>query len=338
MTTTSQGPTSSAELLAGETTTIPETGMHVVTLGTAAGPAVRGRRSGISTAVVVDGHLYIVDCGLGMVRQAARAGLTMDRLRGVFLTHLHSDHVSDLPGLLLYNWGPAVNGFTEPFLIAGPGPTRLPEGATAHVEPATAGTSQLISHLLSTYAYDINIRINDEDRPPLPELVLARDVELPPTVPADPDSNLCPDMEPFEVHADDHVRVLATLVDHPPVFPAFASRFESAHGSVVVSGDTTEHANVVRLAQGADILVHEAIDIHPYRLRGLPEAYVSHLTRSHTDLRGAGRVAATAQVGRLVLSHLAGIENDADAAPTREVFPQTVVAEDGDVFSLARRL
>jgi ribonuclease BN (tRNA processing enzyme) len=164
--------------------------------------------------------------------------------------------------------------------------------------------------------------------------VLAQDVELPPAVRADPDDNLCPDMEPFEVHADDHVRVLATLVDHPPVFPAFAYRFESAHGSVVVSGDTTEHANVVRLAQGADVLVHEAIDIDPYLLRGLPEAYVSHLTRSHTDLRGAGRVAAAAQVGRLVLSHLAGIEDDAAGAPAREVFPQTVVAEDGDVFSL----
>ncbi|OMQ15913.1 MBL fold metallo-hydrolase [Modestobacter sp. VKM Ac-2676] len=310
--------------------------MHVVTLGTAAGPAVRGQRTGISTAVVVDGNVYIVDCGLGMVRQAARAGLTMDRLRGVFLTHLHSDHISDLPGLLLYNWGPAVSGFTEPFVIAGPGPAGLPEGSTVHVEPAGGGTSQLVAHLLSTYAYDINTRINDESRPPLPELVRARDIELPPTVTADPDHQLCPDMEPFEVYADDHVRVLATLVDHPPVFPSFAYRFDSAHGSVVVSGDTKEHANVVRLAQGADILVHEAIDIDPYLLRGLPEKFMAHLTRSHTDLRGAGRVAAAAQVGRLVLSHLAGINGDEDAGPTREVFPQTVVAEDGQVFSLTR--
>ncbi|MEU2349454.1 MBL fold metallo-hydrolase [Modestobacter sp. NPDC049651] len=315
--------------------TVPATGMHVVTLGTAAGPAVRGPRAGIATAVVVDGDVYLVDCGLGVTRQVKNAGLTMDRLRGIFLTHLHSDHTSELPALLLYNWGPAVSGITQPLPIIGPGQARLPRGAAVHVQPATGGTRRLVADLLSSYAYDVNIRVFDEDRPPLEDLLLAREIDLPRGVHADPDRHPCPPMEPFEVYRDEHVRVLATLVDHPPVFPAFAFRFESAHGAVVLSGDTTEHPNTVRLAQDADVLVHEAIDLDYYLAQDLPEAYVQHLADSHTDLEGAGRVAAQAGVGALVLSHLGGIFTDADADRARAVFARTTVADDGQVFSVA---
>jgi hypothetical protein len=82
---------------------IPATGTFLVTLGTAAGPAVRSPRRGIASAVVVDGHLYLVDCGLGLVRQAVEALLPMSELRAVLLTHQHSDHTVELPGLLLFN-------------------------------------------------------------------------------------------------------------------------------------------------------------------------------------------------------------------------------------------
>ncbi|MFW3170906.1 MBL fold metallo-hydrolase [Geodermatophilus sp. CPCC 206100] len=319
----------------GESTPVPSTGTHLVTLGTAAGPAIRGPRIGISTAIVVDGHLYLVDCGLGMVRQAAAAGLTMDRLRALFLTHLHSDHTSELPGLLLYNWGPGVNGIVDPVRIVGPGPARLPSGAEVHVPPPEAGTERFVRDLLQAYAYDINIRVYDEGRAPLDDLVRPEDIRLPQEVGADPDRNPCPEMEPFEVYADESVRVLATLVNHPPVFPAFAFRFESAGGSVVVSGDTTEHPNVVRLATGADVLVHEAIDPAFYRAQNLPAAQLEHILESHTDLQAVGRVARDAGVGHLVLSHLGGIQDDADAAPTRAVFGGPVtVAADGQVFAV----
>ena len=314
-------------------TPVPGTGTHVVTLGTAAGPAIRGPRAGISTAVVVDGHLYLVDCGLGMVRQAIAAGLTMDRLRGLFLTHLHSDHISELPGLLLYNWGPGVNGIVDPVRILGPGPARLPKGAEVHVKPAKGGTERFVEDLLEAYAYDVNIRVFDEGRAPLDDLVQAQDIQLP--VHADADRTPCPEMEPFEVYADEHVRVLATLVNHPPVFPAFAFRFESADGTVVVSGDTTEHPNVVRLARGVDVLVHEAIDPAFYRAQGLPAGQLEHILESHTDLEAVGRVARDAGVGHLVLSHLGGIQDDSDAAPTRAVFGGPVtVAADGQVFPI----
>lgn len=313
---------------------VPTTGTHVVTLGTAAGPAIRGPRLGISTAVVVDGNLYVIDCGLGMVRQAVAMGLTMNRLRALFITHLHSDHIVELPGLLLFNWGPSVDGIVEPVRILGPGPAPLPEGAEIRIPPAEPGTEQFVRDLLEAYSYDINVRVFDEGRAPLDKLVQAEDIRIPRKVHADPDRNPVPEMEPFEIYEDEHVRVLATLVNHPPVFPSFAFRFDTAHGSVVISGDTTEHANVVRLATGVDLLVHEVIDPAFYQTQNLPPELLEHIIESHTDLQGVGRVARDAGVGHLVLSHLGGVQDDSDADVTREIFQPVTVADDGQVFSI----
>lgn len=249
---------------------VPQTGTFVVTLGTAAGPALRSPRQGIATAIVVDGQVYLIDCGLGVSRQIVAAGLDMAKLRGIFVTHLHSDHVSEVPGVLLYNWGPPVQGFTERFEIVGPGSAgQLPEGYPAPINPATPGTKEMVDDLLAAYAYDINIRITDEARPPLNELAIGRDIQLPAGVTADARSALFPDMEPFVMFEDERVRVLAALVEHPPVFPSFGFRFETAAGVVALSGDTAEHDNVVRLAQNADILVHESVYLPYYRERGL---------------------------------------------------------------------
>lgn len=311
---------------------IPATGMAVVTLGTAAGPAIRGPRNGIATAVVVDGNLYLVDCGLGTARQATTAGLTMDKLQAVFLTHLHSDHIAELPALFLYNWGPAVNGIVTPVDIVGPAAARLPRGARAHVTPPVHGTRRLIEDLVDAYAYDINIRVYDEGRDPLDDLLRPVEIDLPRGVKARPE-RIHPDMEPIEVWADDHVRVSAVLVHHPPVYPAFGFRFDSAHGSVTISGDTTVSANLVRLAQRTDVLVHEAIDVAYYLGRGLPEDYVRHIAESHTDITEVGKVATAARCDHLVLSHLGGIFTDADAAPARADFTGPVtVADDREVF------
>jgi ribonuclease BN (tRNA processing enzyme) len=107
---------------------------------------------------------------------------------------------------------------------------------------------------------------------------------------------------------DDTVKVTATLVEHPPVVPAFAYRFDTVDRSIVISGDTLPSANLVALAQGADVLVHEAlyapaIDRLVARIpnaAALKRSIVSH----HTSVEDAGRVAQSAGVKTLVLSHL----------------------------------
>jgi ribonuclease BN (tRNA processing enzyme) len=143
-------------------------------------------------------------------------------------------------------------------------------------------------------------------------------------------------MEPFEIYADDKVRILAALVYHPPVFPAYGFRIETRHGVIALSGDTAEHGNVVALARGADLLVHEGVFLDFYKDRGLPDEFINHLAQSHTDPAGIGRVAHAAGVEHVVLSHLAGVATDEQwTAPIQEVFTGSVtVAIEGQVFSV----
>ena len=121
---------------------------------------------------------------------------------------------------------------------------------------------------------------------------------------------------------DGNVRVTAALVHHPPMVPAFAYRFDGADRSIVISGDTTPVDSLVRLARGADVLVHEALydtAAVDRLVASVPNA--SDLRRSilshHTTAEEAGRVAAEAGVKTLVLSHLIPAE---DPAITEEMW------------------
>ena len=78
---------------------------ELVLLGTAGAPLPVAGRAGICTALVFDGRVFVIDCGRGAPSAYADAGLDFSRLEAVFLTHLHADHVGDLPGMLLYGWG-----------------------------------------------------------------------------------------------------------------------------------------------------------------------------------------------------------------------------------------
>jgi ribonuclease BN (tRNA processing enzyme) len=141
------------------------------------------------------------------------------------------------------------------------------------------------------HAYDIALRIADEGRPALLELLRPYAV-----------------CAPGVVFDDGHVRVTAALVDHPPIEIALAYRFDTAHRSIVISGDTRPSANLIRLASEADVLVHEALYAPCIEglLRRVPHAprLAEHLLASHTRLEQLGRIAAAAGVRTLVLSHL----------------------------------
>ncbi|MGH3452075.1 MAG: MBL fold metallo-hydrolase, partial [Haloechinothrix sp.] len=200
-------------------------------------------------------------------------------------------------------WGPAPAGTLPP-------PRNGHSAAT--VDPETPGLAEYFDNSLQANAYDVNVRVRDTGRPDIRSVY--RIHELPLTDGAGPGhDDLSPDMEPFEVFEDDRVRVTATLVHHPPMFPCFAFRFDSDDGSVVFSGDTTASSNLVRLARSADILVHEVIDISYYEKRNWPPGRLAHLKESHTDVSEVGPIAAEAGVGALVLSHLA--PGDVDAVP-----------------------
>jgi ribonuclease BN (tRNA processing enzyme) len=317
----------------------PSAEARVVLLGTAGGSNPKATRCGYANAVVVGDAVYLVDCGEGAHRQLWRAGLTLNpaygperpRARALFVTHLHADHVIDLGNLLLGSWPPPVLD------VYGPAPAGLPipvfpPGAEAErplvfPDAPTPGIRATVEQVLRANAYNINLRVADEGRTPVTESVRVHELDLGRGDIAGRDpASVAPDMDPVVIRPeDDHgVTVRAVLVQHAPVFPAFGFRFDTPHGSVAFSGDTGPCANVVRLAQGADVLVHEVIDVErlPERLRRQPNytAVRNHLTRAHSTPEQVGDIATRAGVRTLVLSHLV----PGDLSPTEAEWEQQV--------------
>lgn len=176
---------------------------------------------------------------------------------------------------------------------------------------ASAGTADLVGSMLAGMAADLNIRVRSEGVPDVRRFFKAHDIKLPAGLVKDPNTNPAPPMDPIKVWEDERVKVTAILVPHGLVFPNFAYRFETAQGSVVFSGDTAASDNLVKLARGADILVHEAIDpawvshiVGPKPWDARQQALARQLLEAHATPREVGEIATRAGVRRLVLSHL----------------------------------
>ncbi|MDP9073810.1 MAG: MBL fold metallo-hydrolase [Actinomycetota bacterium] len=285
-------------------------------LGTAGGPLPSPSRAGISQAVVVAGRVLVVDCGSGVARQLRRARL-LSRLHQVFLTHLHSDHDCDYFNLFLLGW--PVLQWNPAVAIYGPGPA----GGLAALPPdppglppiplmtptdPTPGLIGLTQRQIEAHSYDLNIRMREAGRADLSALMAPHEISLPAAVGAHGPDLVAPPMDPILVTETDDVRVTAILVAHAPVFPSFAYRFDTADGSIVISGDTAPSANLAALAADADILVHEVFSDQRQASAEPDDSWEArqrehHLQTSHTPLSQVGRVAAEAGIGHLVLTH-----------------------------------
>jgi len=314
--------------------TLKRPGTSLVLLGTAGGrTSWRGVQSaGISSAVVVDGQVYLVDFGEGWLRRYFQAGLGapapargLESLRAAFVTHLHADHIVDYPALVLFGASDGLAERKQTLKVFGPGPRGvLPpaSGGKAGIGEVVApdrpmpGTREMTDAMYRAFAADINDNILDSRKPNPYTRVEVADIALPPGLVKDPNRDPAPPMEPVEIYRDENVKVTATLVNHAPVFPAFAFRFDTRDGSVVFSGDTNRNDNLIRLAQGADVLVHEVIDtawvdsLYPPPRNAAQEAKAHHLVHSHTAAEEVGAIAEAAHVKTLVLSHLAPADSD----------------------------
>lgn len=244
---------------------------RLILLGTAGGPTPKPNRSGPAQVIVVNGACYVIDCGDGVARQMVRAGLKLGSLRSVFITHHHSDHNADYGNLLLLAWATDLTTRVDAY-----GPPPL---------------SEMTRQFLAMNDFDIRTRIADEGRPPLAPLIATHEFTAAGTI-----------------MQDDNVRVTAALVDHPPVAPSFAFRFDCPDRSIVISGDTRPSRSLVALAKGADILVHEVMHVGSLEalIANEPNAKTlrEHLMASHSTTEQAGRTATEAGVKTLVLSHL----------------------------------
>ena len=243
---------------------------RLILLGTAGGPTPKPNRAAPAQVIVVNGASYVIDCGNGVARQMVLAKLKLGSLRSVFVTHHHSDHTADYGNLLLLAWATDLTSRVDTY---GPPPLE-----------------QMTHDFLKLNDVDIRTRMADEGRPALEPLISVHEIT-----------------RGGVVMQDANVKVTVALVDHPPIAPAFADRFDCPDRSIVMSGDTRPSRALVELARGADVLVHEVMHVPSIEQLIARESNATrlreHLLASHTTTEQVGRLATEAQVKTLVLSH-----------------------------------
>lgn len=193
--------------------------LEITLLGTGS-PKPDVQRFGPSTVIEAGGHFFLFDVGRGASIRLQQSDIPIQKINHVFLTHLHSDHVGGFSDLWLTSW---IWQRQQPLQVYGP-----------------KGTSKFAEYSYKAHIQDINFRAENTG-------LSKQAVEL--------DAKEIIDNE--VVYDQDGVRVIAFLVDHKVVTPAFGYRLEYGDRAVVISGDTTYSKNLIKHAQGVDVLIHE---------------------------------------------------------------------------------
>ena len=272
----------------------------VVTLGTG-GPAPNPETSGPSTAVVVGTRVFVFDAGPGIMRRMAAAGLPIDGVASLFLTHLHSDHTLGVPDVILTTW---VMGRRAPMSIVGP-----------------PGTRAMTDHLMAAWAEDIGVRTEGLERgQPGGQRIAVRETTG------------------GTVYDSAGVRIRAILVVHGSWPTALGYVIETPRRRIVISGDTRPSAAIEQAARGADLLVHEVYPLVRLRPEHRPggETWVAYMKAFHTSDEELGAIAARAGVKLLVVVHvvrMGGTDDEVLAGIRRGGYSGAVaIARDLDHF------
>lgn len=263
--------------------------IKVTLLGTAPGPPVRVGQAGIATLVEAGGQRFLFDAGYGSLERLVEAGLPMDAVSKLFITHLHSDHIADLPALLLLPWS-APSERDVPLEVWGP-----------------AGTRDMLQHLQQAFDFDIRVRRDVDER------ASAKGIEV-----------IARDVKEGTVYDEHGVKVTAFLVDHGPVRPAFGYRLDYAGRSLAISGDTRPSDNLVAFSKGVDVLVHEAVDTESLRKLVPSERLFEAIVAHHTTPEQAGEIFRRVGPRLAVFSHAQG--GPAIVERARRGFPGRVEA------------
>ena len=238
--------------------------MLTVTLLGTGNPMPDPHRAGPATLVSIDADHYLVDTGRGVLMRLAAVGVGAGQLSAVLLTHLHSDHITDLTDVITTRW---VTTFEPtPLLIVGP-----------------PGTRTIVDHLLGSLEPDIGYRMAHHDdldhRPPVNVVEVADgDVDVPGAA-----------------------RVRCAPTDHRPVEPTIGFRFDHAGASVVIAGDTVPCDGLDELCRGANALVHTAI--RKDLIAQVPLQRMQDTLDYHSSPEEAAQTAERAGIDTLVLTH-----------------------------------
>ncbi len=237
--------------------------LSVVLLGTG-NPLPDPHRAGAATLVRAGSRHFLVDAGRGVCMRLVAAGVLPVMLEGVFLTHLHSDHICDLNDVITTHW--IMSGGPVTLQVAGPaGTQQVVDGALAMLAPDVS--HRLAHHADLTWEPDVGVR----------------------------------QLQPGVVYDADGVRVVAAATDHRPVEPTLAYRFEHDGRSIVLAGDTVPCPGLDELLVGADVYVQTVLRDDLVRL--VPMQRFVDTIDYHSTVEQAADTAARAGVGTLVLTH-----------------------------------
>jgi ribonuclease BN (tRNA processing enzyme) len=275
-------------------------GTRLVTLGTSAGPPPRAHRAQSSNLLTVNGTHYVVDAGDGVARRLAKAGINVREIGTIFITHHHDDHTAGLGTLLSVAWD---QNRTKPIHVYGP-----------------PRTTELVTAAVQYFTISAEIRIADGGRSiPIAQVFFGHDVGAGTT------------------YEDASIKVTAVENSHfdfhegPAAgkHKSYAYRFETPDRVIVFTGDTGASDAVTELAKGADLLVSETSSCqgrmeemaHDGRWQAMSPAERAGITRQmtqgHMTLDEIGKMAASADVKTVVLSHLTH-KRDGDYTPWAE--------------------
>ena len=238
--------------------------IDVTLLGTGS-PIPDPHRAGPSTLVQAGDENYLVDAGRGVLMRLAGAGCAPTMLTAVLLTHLHSDHITDLNDVITSSWALNMDD-PKPLRIVGP-----------------EGTKETVARILHFLDLDIGYRLAHHD-----------DLNEPPQVEVT-------EITKGSLDLSTTVSISTAPTDHRPVDPTIAFRFDYQESSVVVAGDTVPCTDLDQLCNGAKALVHTAIrkDI----IETLPLQRAKDILNYHSSVEEAAETAQRAGMEMLILTH-----------------------------------
>lgn len=271
--------------------------MKITLLGTGS-PIPDPTRAGPSTLVECGSTRLLVDCGRGVLMRLTAAGVLPPMVTAVLVTHLHSDHLTDLNDVITTHW--IMSGGPATLQVFGPPRTR-----------------EVVEATLASLAPDVQYRLDHHD-----DLTWSPSVEVTEVAPGDE----------FALGAgDDAVSVRVAATDHRPVEPTVAYRVDHDGRSVVLGGDGVPCAGLDDLCDGADAYVQTVLrdDI----VKMVPNARFQDILDYHSTVEDAARTAARAGVRTLVLTHYVpapapGQEDDWRAIAARHFDGEVVLGPD----------